>query len=156
MMTEQERIEKRRLHQKRYRENNRATINARKRAKILRSKIPQMPVINEQLNITKREVAKLVGVKILTLEKILKKYGAPKHTGVHFDGTVLFNRVEIMDWLPYIREASAFIGKGKPIKITGVAAQIVEFMHRNKKVELFCNELRRKEMDGRINDGTRY
>lgn len=158
MMTEQERIEKRRLHQKRYRENNRATINARKRAKILRSKIPQMPVIQASSNMTKKEIASLVGVKMMTMEKILKdkKYGAPKHTGVHFDGTVLFNRVEIMDWLPYIREASAFIGKGKPIKITGVAAQIVEFMHRSKEMELFCNELRRKEMDGRINDGTRY
>lgn len=155
MMTEQERIEKRRLHQKRYRENNRATINARKRAKILRSKIPQMPVIQASSNMTKKEIASLVGVKMMTMEKILKdkKYGAPKHTGVHFDGTVLFNRVEIMDWLPYIREASAFIGKGKPIKITGVAAQIVEFMHRSKEMELFCNELRRNEMDGRINNG---
>ena len=158
MMTEQERIEKRRLHQKRYRENNRATINARKRAKILRSKIPQMPVIQASSNMTKKEIASLVGVKMMTMEKILKdkKYGAPKHTGVHFDGTVLFNRVEIMDWLPYIREASAFIGKGKPIKITGVAAQIVEFMHRSKEMELFCNELRRKEMDGRINNGQGY
>ena len=155
MMTEQERIEKRRLHQKRYRENNRATINARKRAKKLRQRGTEMPAINEQLNITKKEIAKLVGVKMMTIEKILKdkKYGAPKHTGVHFDGTVLFNRVEIMDWLPYIREASAFIGKGKPIKITGVAAQIVEFMHRSKKMELFCDELRRKKMDERSSNG---
>ena len=114
-----------------------------------------MPAINEQLNITKKEIAKLVGVKMMTIEKILKdkKYGAPKHTGMHFDGTVLFNRVEIMDWLPYIREASAFIGKGKPIKITGVAAQIVEFMHRSKKMELFCDELRRKKMDERSSNG---
>ena len=155
MMTEQERIEKRREHNRRYREENRASINARKRAKILRSKIPQMPVIQASSNMTKREVSKLVGVKILTLEKILKdkKYCSPKHTGVHFDGTVLYNRVAIMEWLPYIREASAFIGKGKPIKITGMAAQIVEFMRRSKKMELFCNELRRKKIDGRINNG---
>jgi hypothetical protein len=58
-----------------------------------------------------------------------------------------------MEWIPYVREASAFIGKGKIIKITGMAAQIVEFMHKNKKVELFCDELRRKEMDGRLNNG---
>ena len=154
-MTEEERIEKRREHNRRYREDNRASINARIRAKKLRDKGGEMPLINEQLNITKKEIAKLVGVKMMTIEKILKdkKYGAPKHTGVHFDGTVLFNRAEIMEWLPYIREASAFIGKGKPIKITGMAAQIVKFMHRSKKMELFCDDIRRKQMDGRINNG---
>ena len=154
-MTEEERIEKRREHNRRYREDNRASINARIRAKKLRDKGGEMPLINEQLNITKKEIAKLVGVKMMTIEKILKdkKYGAPKHTGVHFDGTVLYNRAEIMDWIPYIREVSAFIGKGRPIKITGVAAQIVEFMHRSKEMELFCNEIRRKQMDGRINNG---
>ena len=158
MMTEQERIIKRREHNQRYRQQNKLSINARARAKTLRLKMPFMPVIDEQLNITKKEVAKLVGVKILTLEKILKdkKYCAPSHIGMHFDGTVLYNRVAIMEWLPYIREASAFIGKGKPIKITGMAAQIVEFMHRSQKMELFCNELRRKEIDGRSNNGTRY
>ena len=155
MLTEEERIEKRREHNRRYREDNRASINARIRAKKLRDKGGEMPLINEQLNITKKEIAKLVGVKMMTIEKILKdkKYGAPKHTGVHFDGTVLYNRAEIMDWIPYIREVSAFIGKGRPIKITGVAAQIVQFMHRSKEMELFCDELRRKKMDGRINNG---
>jgi len=155
MMTEQERIIKRREHNQRYREQNKLSINARARAKTLRLKMPDMSVIDEQLNIIKKEVAKLVGVKILTLERILKdkKYNAPKHIGMHFDGTVLYNRAAIMEWLPYIREASAFIGKGKPIKITGMAAQIVEFMHRNKKVELFCNELRRNKTDGRLNNG---
>jgi hypothetical protein len=155
MMTEQERIVKRQEHNQRYRQENRLSINARARAKTLRSKMPNMPVINVSSNMTKREIAKLVGVKMLTLEKILKdkKYCAPKHTGVHFDGTVLYNRAAIMEWLPYVREASALIGKGKIIKITGMAAQIVEFMHRNKKVELFCDELRRKEIDGRRNNG---
>ena len=154
-MTEEERIEKRREHNRRYREDNRASINARIRAKKLRDKGGEMPLINEQLNITKKEIAKLVGVKMMTIEKILKdkKYGAPKHTGVHFDGTVLYNRAEIMDWIPYIREVSAFIGKGRPIKITGVAAQIVEFMHRSQKMELFCDELRCKKMDGRSSNG---
>jgi predicted DNA-binding transcriptional regulator AlpA len=155
MMTEQERIIKRREHNQRYREQNKLSINARARAKTLRLKMPDMPVIDEQLNIIKKEVAKLVGVKILTLERILKdkKYNAPKHIGIHFDGTVLYNRAEIMEWIPYVREASAFIGKGKIIKITGMAAQIVEFMHKNKKVELFCDELRRNKTDGRLNNG---
>jgi excisionase family DNA binding protein len=148
MMTEEERIAKRREHNRRYREDNRASINARIRAKKLRDKGgEEMPIIDEQLNITKKEIAKLIGVKMMTIEKILKdkKYGAPQHTGVHFDGTVLFNRAEIMEWIPYIREASAFIGKGKPIKITGMAAQIVRFMHRSKEMELFCDDIRRKK-----------
>jgi hypothetical protein len=155
MMTEEERIEKRREHNRRYREENRASINARIRAKKLRDKGGEMPLINEQLNITKKEIAKLVSVKMMTIEKILKdkKYGAPKHTGVHFDGTVLYNRAEIMDWIPYIREVSAFIGKGRPIKITGMAAQIVQFMHRSKEMELFCDDIRRKKMDGRSING---
>ena len=155
-MTEEERIEKRREHNRRYREDNRVSINARIRAKKLRDKGgEERPIIDEQLNITKKEIAKLVGVKMMTIEKILKdkKYGAPKHTGVHFDGTVLYNRAEIMDWIPYIREVSAFIGKGRPIKITGMAAQIVKFMHRSQKMELFCDELRRKKMDGRSSSG---
>jgi hypothetical protein len=155
MMTEDERIEKRREHNRRYREDNRASINARIRAKKLRQRATEMPAINEQLNITKKEIAKLVGVKMMTLEKILKdkKYVAPQHTGVHFDGTVLYNRAEIMDWIPYIREVSAFIGKGRPIKITGMAAQIVQFMHRSKEMELFCDDIRRKKMDGRSSNG---
>lgn len=154
-MTEEERIEKRREHYRRYREANRASINARIRAKKLRQRATEMPAINEQLNITKKEIAKLIGVKMMTFEKILKdkKYSSPQHMGVHFDGTVLYNRAEIMQWMPYIRETSAFITKGKPIKLTGMAAQIVQFMHRNKKVELFCNELRRKQIDGRIDNG---
>ena len=155
MMTEQEQIIKRREHNQRYREQNKLSINARARAKTLRLKMPDMPVIDEQLNIIKKEVAKLVGVKMLTLEKILKdkKFNAPKHTGVHFDGTVLFNRKEVMEWMPYIREASIFIKKGKLIVLSGMSAQIVHFMRKNKKIEKYCDELRRKEMDGRRNNG---
>ena len=155
MMTEAERKEKRRLHNQRYREENRESINDRIRARKLRERIGKMPEIDQQINITKKEIAKLIGVKMLTLEKILidKKYSAPKHTELHFDGTVLFNRSEIMEWMPYVREASAFIKKGKPIVLSGMSAQIVQFMRKNKKVELFCNELRRKKMDGRIKNG---
>ena len=140
MMTEAERIVKRQEHNQRYRQQNKLSINAR---------------ADEQLNITKKEIAKLVGVKMMTIEKILKdkKYGAPKHTNVHFDGTVLYNRAEIMDWIHYIRKVSAFIGKGRPIKITGMAAQIVQFMHRSKEMELFCDDIRRKKMDGRSSNG---
>jgi len=152
MLTEEQKKENRRLHNQRYREENRASINARVRAKKLRERIGKMPEIDQQINITKKEIAKLIGVKMLTLEKILKdkKYSAPKHTELHFDGTVLFNRSEIMEWMPYVREASAFIKKGKPIVLSGMSAQIVQFMRKNKKVELFCNELRRRGKNARI------
>ena len=152
MLTEEQKKENRRLHNQRYREENRASINARVRAKKLRERIGKMPEIDHQINITKKEIAKLIGVKMLTLEKILKdkKYSAPKHTELHFDGTVLFNRSEIMEWMPYVREASAFIKKGKPIVLSGMSAQIVQFMRKNKKVELFCNELRRRGKNARI------
>lgn len=104
---------KRRLHNQRYREENRASINARVRARKLQKRIGKMPEIDQQINITKKEIAKLIGVKMLTLEKILKdkKYAAPTQTELHFDGTVLFNRSEIMEWIPYVREASAFMKK---------------------------------------------
>ena len=88
----------------------------------------------------------LIGVTALVLDKILKdkKYSAPKKVATHIDGTVLFNRDEIMEWLPYAREACAFMKKPKPIKLTGMSAQIVQFMHRSKDMELYCNEIRRR------------
>lgn len=146
MMTEEEKKEKRRLHNQRYREENREAINARVRAKKLQKRIGKMPEINQQINITKKEIMKLIGVTALVLDKILKdkKYSAPRQVATHIDGTVLFSRADIMEWLPYARESCAFIKKPKPIKLTGMASQIVEFMRKNKEIELYCNELRRK------------
>ena len=113
--------------------------------------IPPVP----QKSITKKEIMALIGIKALMLDKIVKdsKYCMPKHVATHIDGTILFNRSEIMDWLPYIREVCAFMYKRPPIKLTGMAAQIVQFMHRSKDMELYCDELRRKQLDGRINNG---
>ena len=113
--------------------------------------IPPVP----QKSITKKEIMALIGIKALMMDKIIKdpKYCMPKHAATHIDGTILFNRAEIMDWLPYIREVCAFMYKRPPIKLTGMAAQIVQFMHRSKDMELYCDELRRKQLDGRINNG---
>jgi len=104
--------------------------------------IPPVP----QKSITKKEIMALIGIKALMLDKIVKdpKYCMPKHAATHIDGTILFNRAEIMDWLPYIREVCAFMYKRPPIKLTGMAAQIVQFMHRSKDMELYCNEIRRR------------
>ena len=113
--------------------------------------IPPVP----QKSITKKEIMALIGIKALMLDKIVKdpKYCMPKHVATHIDGSILFNRAEIMDWLPYIREVCAFMYKRPPIKLTGMAAQIVQFMHRSKDMELYCDEIRRKQLDGRINNG---
>jgi hypothetical protein len=113
--------------------------------------IPPVP----QKSITKKEIMALIGIKALMMDKIIKdsKYCMPKHVATHIDGSILFNRAEIMDWLPYIREVCAFMYKRPPIKLTGMAAQIVQFMHRSKDMELYCDELRRKQLDGRINNG---
>jgi len=108
--------------------------------------IPPVP----QKSITKKEIMALIGIKALMLDKIVKdpKYCMPKHAATHIDGTILFNRAEIMDWLPYIREVCAFMYKRPPIKLTGMAAQIVRFMHRSKDMELYCNEIRRRGNNG--------
>jgi predicted DNA-binding transcriptional regulator AlpA len=113
--------------------------------------IPPVP----QKSITKKEIMALIGIKALMMDKIIKdsKYCMPKHVATHIDGSILFNRAEIMDWLPYIREVCAFMYKRPPIKLTGMAAQIVQFMHRSKDMEMYCDELRRKQLDGRINNG---
>jgi hypothetical protein len=151
--------EKRRLNNKRYHAENKEFIKTQLKTKTLQKRLAgNIPKINQQKNITKKEIAQLIGINLIPLEKILKdpKYCAPTHIATHFDGTVLFNRAEIMEWMPYVREACAFIPKGKKIKITGMAAQIVQFMRKNKKVIAYCDEIRRKQLDGRATNGQRY
>ena len=135
---------------------NRIAINERVRLKRLNTRLSVEGVRPiAQANITKKEILTLIGIKALTLDKIVKdaRYCMPKHTSIHMDGTVLYNRAEIMDWLPYIREVCAFMYKRPPIKITGMAAQVVQFMHRSKDMELYCDESRRRMMDGRSKNG---
>jgi hypothetical protein len=139
-----------------YYDKNRIAINERVRLKRLNTRLSVdgiRPIA--QFNITKKEILTLIGIKALTLDKIVKdaRYCMPKHTGTHMDGTVLYNRAEIMDWLPYIREVCAFMYKRPVIKITGMSAQIVQFMHRSKDMELYCDEARRRLMDGRSKNG---
>ena len=147
-MTPEERKEKQRLRMLEYYHKNKKAINRRVVAKRKADKLKELNVVVKinQKNITKKEIMSLIGVTALVLDKILKdkKYSAPKQAATHIDGTVLFNRTEIMEWLPYARESCAFMKKPKPIKLIGMSAQIVEFMRKNKEVELYCNELRRK------------
>ena len=139
-----------------YYAKNRIAINERVRLKRLNTRLSVdgiRPIA--QFNITKKEILTLIGIKALTLDKIVKdaRYCMPKHTGTHMDGTVLYNRAEIMDWLPYIREMCAFMYKRPPIKITGMAARVVQFMHRSKDMELYCNDSRRRMMEGKSKNG---
>ena len=144
-MTPEERKEKQRIRMLEYYHKNKKYINERVRAK-QRAKKLNIVVTVSQNNITKKEIMKLIGVTALVLDRISKepKYCMPKHIATYIDGTVLYNRDEIMEWLPYARESCAFMKKPKPIKLTGMAAQIVQFMHRSKDMELYCNEIRQR------------
>ena len=156
MHTKTQRDELQRQRSFAYYNANRIAINERVRLKRLNTRLSVEGVRPiAQANITKKEILTLIGIKALTLDKIVKdaRYCMPKHTSIHMDGTVLYNRAEIMDWLPYIREMCAFMYKRPVIKITGMAAQIVQFMHKSKEMELYCNESRRRMMDGRSKNG---
>ena len=149
-MTPEERKEKKRIRMLEYYQKNKKYINERVRAR-QRAKKLNIVIKVSQNNITKKEIMKLIGVTELVLDRISKepKYCMPKHIATYIDGTVLYNRDEIMQWLPYARESCAFMKKPKTIKLTGMAAQIVEFMRKNKEIELYCNESRRKKLIGR-------
>jgi hypothetical protein len=156
MHTKTQRDELQRQRSFAYYDKNRIAINERVRLKRLNTRLSVEGVRPiAQFNITKKEILTLIGIKALTLDKIVKdaRYCMPKHTSIHMDGTVLYNRAEIMDWLPYIREVCAFMYKRPVIKITGMAAQIVQFMHKSKEMELYCNDSRRRMMDGRSKNG---
>ena len=156
MHTKTQRDELQRQRSFAYYNANRIAINERVRLKRLNTRLSVEGVRPiAQANITKKEILTLIGIKALTLDKIVKdaRYCMPKHTSIHMDGTVLYNRAEIMDWLPYIREVCAFMYKRPVIKITGMAAQVVQFMRRSKDMELYCNDSRRRMMDGRSKNG---
>jgi predicted DNA-binding transcriptional regulator AlpA len=156
-MTPEERKEKQRVRMLEYYHKNKKVIHERvllkrKADRLKMEHLKNNSVIHPvpQKCITKKEIMALIGVTALVLDRISKdkKYCMPKQVATHIDGTVLFNRAEIIEWLPYAREACAFIKKTKPIKLTGMAASIVEFMRRSKDMELYCNELRRKGKNG--------
>ena len=105
------------------------------------------------------EIAKIIGItysKLRARVAVNPRYTMPKHMYVMLDGSKIFNKKEIDDWLPYIVELLAFdpsSHKKSRITISGNAILIIEFMRRNIKVERYCDELRRKQLiDGRINN----
>lgn len=106
------------------------------------------------------QIAKIIGItysKLRARVAVNPRYMMPKHMYVMLDGSKIFNKKEIDDWLPYIVELLAFdpsSHKKSRITISGNAILIIEFMRRNIKVERYCDEIRRKQLlDGRTNNG---
>ena len=106
------------------------------------------------------QIAKTIGItysKLRARVAVNPRYMMPKHMYVMLDGSKIFNKKEIDDWLPYIVELLAFdpsSHKKSRITISGNAILIIEFMRRNIKVERYCDEIRRKQLlDGRTNNG---
>ena len=106
------------------------------------------------------QIAKIIGItysKLRARVAVNPRYMMPKHMYVMLDGSKIFNKKEIDDWLPYIVELLAFdpsSHKKSRVTISGNAILIIEFMRRNIKVERYCDEIRRKQLvDNRINNG---
>jgi hypothetical protein len=107
--------------------------------------------------ITLKSISRLVGVKEAVIKTLRDNptYDMPKPKMARCDGTDLYCRDEIEEWLPFIQEAVAFFpNKKKLIKISGTALQNVMFMKNNLEVIKYCDEIRRKQLlDGRTNNG---
>ena len=107
--------------------------------------------------VTLKSISRLVGVKEIVIKTLRDNptYNMPKPKMARCDGTDLYCRDEIEEWLPFIQEAVAFFpNRKKLIRIRGVALQNVTFMKNNLAVIKYCDEIRRKELlDGRITNG---
>ena len=100
--------------------------------------------------ITLKQIGRMIGVKEDLATKISKteSYKMPKPKMARCDGTSLYCRDEIEEWLPYVREVVAFHSpRKKPIKLTGAAVHIVNFMRNNVEIIKYCDEIRRKKSE---------
>ena len=107
--------------------------------------------------ITLKSISRLVGVKEIVIKTLRDNptYNMPRPKMARCDGTDLYCRDEIEEWLPFMQEAVAFFpNRKKLIKISGAALQNVTFMKNNLAVIKYCDEIRRKELlDGRMTNG---
>ena len=107
--------------------------------------------------ITLKSISRLVGVKEAAIKTLRDNptYDMPSPKMARCDGTDLYCRDEIEEWLPFIQEAVAFFpNRKKLIKISGMALQNVTFMKNNLAVIRYCDEIRRKQLlDGRLTNG---
>jgi len=107
--------------------------------------------------ITLKSISRLIGVKEAVVKTLRDTpiYNMPTPKMARCDGTDLYCRDEIEEWLPFIQEAVAFFpNKKKLIKISGTALINIAFIRNNLKVIKYCDEIRRKQLlDERINNG---
>lgn len=107
--------------------------------------------------ITLKSISRLVGVKEAVIKTLrdTPNYNMPRPKMARCDGTDLYCRDEIEEWLPFIQEAVAFFpNKKKLIKISGTALVNIAFIRNNLEVIKYCDEIRRKQLlDGRITNG---
>ena len=107
--------------------------------------------------ITLKSISRLVGVKEAVIKTLRDNhtYNMPKPKMARCDGTDLYCRDEIEEWLPFIQEAVAFFpNRKKLIKISGTALVNIAFIRNNLPVIKYCDEIRRKQLlDGRITNG---
>lgn len=100
----------------------------------------------EAKNYTLVDIAKLLGITPYKIQAIIltnKRYQFPKPMYTRVDGSAIYNKSIIDEWLPFGESLFAFKSKGRKIKIGGAALQIVKFMQANKKVIEYCDGLRR-------------
>jgi hypothetical protein len=107
--------------------------------------------------ITLKSISRLVGVKEAVIKTLRDNptYNMPSPKMARCDGTDLYCRDEIEEWLPFMQEAVAFFPNRKRlIKISGTALVNIAFIKNNLEVIRYCDEIRRKQLlDGRITNG---
>jgi hypothetical protein len=107
----------------------------------------EVVVVDESKTYTLIDIAKLLHItpyRVQTIVMTNKRYKMPNHMYIRLDGSAIYSKELIDDWVEYANSLLAFLGKkGAKIKIGGAALQIVEFMRKNKKVIEYCDALRR-------------
>jgi hypothetical protein len=106
------------------------------------------------------ELAKIIGItysKLRSKVAVNPRYMMPKHMYIMMDGSKVYNKAEIDEWLPYIIDLLAFdpcSNKKNRITLSGNAVLTINFLRKNKKVVKYCDDIRLKQLiDGRINNG---
>ena len=156
---------KKAIRNREYREKNKVDLEAKRIAKRLandteekasrrewyhKNKKKQELLEDGSYLITLKQVGRMIGVKenMATKISLTESYKMPKPKMARCDGTSLYCRDEVEEWLPYVREVVAFYSpKKKPIKLTGAAVHIVNFMRNNAEIIKYCDEIRRKNSE---------
>ena len=136
---------------------NKPMIKATNKKRYDRTKEKELLEQEDSPLITLKSISRLVGVREVVIKTLRDNptYNMPSPKMARCDGTDLYCRDEIEEWLPFIQEAVAFFpNKKKLIKISGAALQNVMFMKNNLEVIRYCDEIRRKQLlDGRLTNG---